>query len=165
MPSSLAHDLPAGSLAAVTDRVSTCRFCGATLEHVHCDLGMSPLANSYVEPEKLNQMEAFYPLRTLVCSQCFLVQLEQFVTASDIFSDYLYFSSYSQSWLDHAKRYVDMATERFGLDADSQVIELASNDGYLLQYFVEKGIPVLGIEPAANVAEVAEQKGIPSLVE
>jgi len=110
-------------------------------------------------------MEPFYPLRTLVCERCFLVQLEEFETPEAIFSDYLYFSSFSTSWLDHARRYVEMAIERFSLDESSHVLELASNDGYLLQYFHERHIPVLGIEPAANVAKVAIQKGIPTLVE
>jgi SAM-dependent methyltransferase len=143
---------------------SACRFCGAALRHVHCDLGMSPLANSYVTREQLNAMEPFYPLRTLVCERCFLVQLEEFVAPEGIFSDYLYFSSFSTSWLDHARRYVEMAVDRFELDGSSQVVEIASNDGYLLQYFVERGIPSKGIEPAANVAEVAVEKGIPTEV-
>lgn len=142
-----------------------CRFCGAPLEHVFCDLGMSPLANSYLQPEQANAMEPFYPLRALVCSQCFLVQLEEFETAEHIFSDYAYFSSYSTSWLEHSERYVEQMVERLGLDASSHVVEIASNDGYLLKFFKERGVPVLGIEPAANVAKVALQKGIPTLVE
>jgi 2-polyprenyl-3-methyl-5-hydroxy-6-metoxy-1,4-benzoquinol methylase len=143
-----------------------CRFCGTPLEHVFCDLGMSPLANSYLPPERANAMEPFYPLRTLVCSNCFLVQLEEFESPEHIFSDYAYFSSYSTSWLEHARRYTEQMVERFGLGADSQVVEIASNDGYLLQYFKERGVPVLGIEPAANVAKVAvEEKGVPTLVE
>jgi 2-polyprenyl-3-methyl-5-hydroxy-6-metoxy-1,4-benzoquinol methylase len=144
---------------------ATCRFCAGPLHHVHCDLGMSPLANSYVPPEQLNAMEPFYPLRTLVCERCFLVQLEEFVAPDGIFSDYLYFSSFSTSWLDHARRYVEMAIDRFELDGSSKVVEIASNDGYLLQYFVEHGIPSLGVEPAANVAEVAVEKGIPTTVQ
>jgi SAM-dependent methyltransferase len=144
---------------------SHCRFCGAPLEIVFADLGMSPLANSYLTPEQAHGMEPFYPLRAYVCSQCFLVQLEEFETPDHIFSDYAYFSSYSTSWLEHSKRYADQMIERFGFDASSQVVELASNDGYLLQYFRERGVPVLGIEPAANVAEVAAQNGIPTLVE
>ena len=142
-----------------------CRFCGAPLEHVFCDLGMSPLANSYLQPEQANAMEPFYPLRALVCSQCFLVQLEEFETAEHIFSDYAYFSSYSSSWLEHSERYVDQMVDRLGLDESSHVVEIASNDGYLLKFFKERGVPVLGIEPAANVAKVALQKGIPTLVE
>jgi SAM-dependent methyltransferase len=144
---------------------SACRFCATPLEHVFADLGMSPLANSYVTPEQANAMEPFYPLRVFVCSSCHLVQLEEFETPDHIFSDYAYFSSYSSSWLDHSRRYVETMIERFGLDASSHVVELASNDGYLLQYFHERRIPVLGIEPAANVARVALQKGIPTLVE
>jgi SAM-dependent methyltransferase len=142
-----------------------CRFCQAPLEHTFADLGMSPLANSYLAPEQANAMEPFYPLHALVCGTCKLVQLEQFETAEGIFSDYAYFSSYSSSWLEHAKRYVEDMIARFDLGAGSKVVELASNDGYLLQYFVERGVPVLGIEPAANVAEVAVAKGVPSLVE
>ena len=125
---------------------------------VFADLGMSPLANSYLTAEQANAMEPFYPLRAYVCSQCFLVQLEQFETPDHIFSDYAYFSSYSTSWLEHSKRYAEQMIERFGLDESSQVVELASNDGYLLQYFRERGVPVLGIEPAANVAEVARAR-------
>jgi 2-polyprenyl-3-methyl-5-hydroxy-6-metoxy-1,4-benzoquinol methylase len=126
---------------------------------------MSPLCESYVAAEQLNRVEAFYPLHVYVCDRCFLVQLEEYVRAEDIFAEYAYFSSYSDSWLQHARRYVESMTERFKLNAGSQVIEVASNDGYLLQYFVEKGIPVLGIEPAANVAKVARDKGVPTLVE
>jgi len=142
-----------------------CRFCSAPLEHVFADLGMSPLANSYLTPEQANGMEPFYPLRALVCASCHLVQLEEYETPQHIFGDYAYFSSYSTSWLDHSRRYVEQMVERFGLDRVSHVVELASNDGYLLQYFHERGVPVLGIEPAANVAKVALQKGIPTLVE
>jgi SAM-dependent methyltransferase len=144
---------------------TTCRFCGAPLEAVFADLGMSPLANSYLPPERVNAMEPFYPLRALVCGNCFLVQLEEFATGEEIFSDYAYFSSYSSSWLDHSRRYADQMIERLGLGPSSHVIEIASNDGYLLQFFHDRQIPVLGIEPAANVAKVALQKGIPTLVE
>ncbi len=144
---------------------TTCRFCGAAVEAVFADLGMSPLANSYLAPERSNAMEPFYPLRALVCGECFLVQLEQFESPQHIFSDYAYFSSYSSSWLEHSRRYAELMIERFGLDGSSHVVELASNDGYLLQYFHERHISVLGIEPAANVAKVALQKGIPTLVE
>jgi SAM-dependent methyltransferase len=142
-----------------------CRFCQSPLEHVFCDLGMSPLANSYLRPEQVNAMERFFPLRALVCHECFLVQLEEFETAEGIFSDYAYFSSYSSSWLEHSRRYVEDMVARFGLGESSHVVEVASNDGYLLQFFHERQIPVLGIEPAANVAKVALQKGIPTLVE
>jgi SAM-dependent methyltransferase len=143
---------------------TNCRFCGTLLTNVFADLGMSPLANAYLSEEQLGQMEPFFPLRALVCDNCLLVQLEDYETPEVIFADYAYFSSYSTSWLEHSQRYVEMAVERFGLDGSSSVVELASNDGYLLQYFVERGVPVLGVEPAANVAEVAEEKGIPTVV-
>jgi len=143
---------------------SACRFCGAPLEHVFADLGMSPLANSYVAPERANAMEPFFPLRALVCSHCFLVQLEEFETAEAIFSDYAYFSSYSTTWLEHAESYAQAMIDRFGIGATSHVVELASNDGYLLQYFAARGVPVLGVEPAANVAQAAEAKGVPTEV-
>lgn len=139
---------------------SECRSCGAKLEHTFIDLGMSPLANSYIKPDQLNRMEPFYPLHVYVCEECLLVQLQQFSTPHDIFSDYAYFSSFSDSWLAHAKAYVDMIVERFRLDRSSKVVEIASNDGYLLQNFVSRGIPVLGVEPASNIAEVAKKKGI-----
>jgi SAM-dependent methyltransferase len=145
--------------------VTACRFCGATVDGVFADLGSSPLANSFLAPERVNGMEPFYPLRALVCGRCFLVQLEEFETPERIFSDYAYFSSYSSSWLEHARAYAEQMSERLALDGDSHVVEIASNDGYLLQFFHERQIPVLGIEPAANVAKVALQKGIPTLVE
>ncbi|MCW3069700.1 MAG: SAM-dependent methyltransferase [Solirubrobacterales bacterium] len=144
---------------------TACRFCGAPVDAVFADLGMSPLANSYLPPERANGMEPFYPLRALVCGNCFLVQLEEFETPERIFSDYAYFSSYSSSWLEHSQRYAEQMIERLGLDGNSHVVEIASNDGYLLQFFHDRQIPVLGIEPAANVAKVALQKGIPTLVE
>ena len=144
---------------------ASCRFCRAALDTVFADLGMSPLANSYLPPERANAMEPFYPLRALVCGSCFLVQLEEFESPEEIFSDYAYFSSYSTSWLEHSRRYVEQMIERWALDERSQVVELASNDGYLLQYFVEHGVPVLGVEPARNVAEAAVAKGIPTLIE
>jgi len=143
----------------------TCRFCGTRLRYEFVDLGMSPLCETYLTADEINQMEAFYPLKVFVCERCFLVQLQEYVSAGEIFSEYAYFSSYSDSWLRHSKKYVDMVCERFGLDSSSKVVELASNDGYLLQYFVEKGIGVLGVEPAANVAKVAEEKGVRTLVE
>jgi SAM-dependent methyltransferase len=143
---------------------SGCRSCGATLKHTFVDLGMSPLANSYIKPDQLNRMEPFYPLHVYVCEKCLLVQLKQFAAPHDIFSDYAYFSSFSDSWLAHAKAYVDMVVGRFRLDRSSKVVEIASNDGYLLQNFVSRGIPVLGVEPASNIAEVAKQKGIPTKV-
>src|SRR5882672_515143 len=141
-----------------------CRFCGTSLRATMVDLGMSPLANAYLTAEQLHQMEPFYPLCVYVCERCWLVQLEAFTAPESVFSDYAYFSSYSDSWLQHAKAYVKMAVERFSLTAASQVIEIASNDGYLLQYFVALGIPVLGIEPAENIAAAAQQRGISTLV-
>ena len=126
---------------------------------------MSPLANSYLSADQLDRMEPFYPLHAYVCSNCFLVQLQEFETPEHIFSDYAYFSSFSDSFVAHAKAYVEDMVTRFGFDETSQVIEIASNDGYLLQFFVEKNVPVLGIEPAANVAKAAEEKGIPTLVQ
>jgi SAM-dependent methyltransferase len=149
----------------VAMRVALCRFCEGPLSAVFADLGSSPLANSYLSPERVGGMEPYYPLRALVCERCFLVQLEEFESPQRIFSDYAYFSSYSKSWLEHARAYAEQIAERLGLGAHSQVVELASNDGYLLQYFREHGIPVLGIEPAANVAAVAQQRGVPTLVE
>jgi 2-polyprenyl-3-methyl-5-hydroxy-6-metoxy-1,4-benzoquinol methylase len=145
--------------------VCCCRFCGASLRVTMVDLGMSPLANAYLTAEQLHHMEPFYPLRVYVCERCWLVQLEAFTAPESIFSDYAYFSSYSDSWLQHAKAYVEIAVERCGLNAASHVIEIASNDGYLLQYFVAQGIPVLGIEPAENVAAAAQQRGIQTLVQ
>ncbi len=147
-------------------RVATprCRFCEAELRQVLVDLGMSPLCESYVPADRLRQGEMFYPLRPLVCSECFLVQLEVFVPSEDIFSEYAYFSSYSRTWVEHAREFATMARARFKLGSDSLVVEVASNDGYLLQHFVGMGIPVLGIEPAANVAKAAKEKGVPTLV-
>jgi SAM-dependent methyltransferase len=141
-----------------------CRFCATQLQHSFIDLGMSPLSNAYLKPEQLNCMEPFYPLHAWVCEQCKLVQLEEFESPESIFSDYAYFSSYSPSWLAHAKAYTEMMIERFAYNDTHQVIEIASNDGYLLQYFKQQGIPVLGIEPAANVAAVARAQGIETLV-
>ncbi|MFO0774926.1 MAG: class I SAM-dependent methyltransferase [Nitrospiraceae bacterium] len=141
---------------------SVCRLCKAPLKDSLVDLGMSPLANSYVKPADVQRMERFYPLHVYVCRSCLLAQLEEFESPQEIFGDYAYFSSFSDAFLKHAKTYVDMMTPRFGLNAKSLVVEVASNDGYLLQYFRERGIPVLGIEPAANVAAVAREKGIPT---
>ncbi len=136
----------------------TCRFCGTHLKQSVVDLGMSPLANSYLRADQLHRMEPFYPLRVFVCSECLLVQAEDFESPESIFDEYAYFASYSDTWLQHAKNYAEMAINRFSLNNTSRVIELASNDGYLLQYFVERGVPVLGIEPAANVAELRIEK-------
>lgn len=129
------------------------------------DLGMSPLCESFLSAEQLDTMEPFYPLAVMVCGRCWLVQLDEYVTPEEIFTEYAYFSSFSTSWLDHCRRYAAATTERFDLNGDSLVIELASNDGYLLRWFAEAGIPVLGIEPAANVASEAEKVGVPTLVE
>jgi 2-polyprenyl-3-methyl-5-hydroxy-6-metoxy-1,4-benzoquinol methylase len=137
-----------------------CRFCKSELTVTFADLGMSPMSNSYVSPDRAALMEPFYPLHAYVCSECLLVQLEEFESPEEIFSDYAYFSSYSSSWLQHARDYVGMMSERFGLCANTHVVELASNDGYLLQYFLERGMSVLGVEPAANVAGVAIDKGV-----
>ncbi|MGH9502224.1 MAG: methyltransferase domain-containing protein [Terriglobales bacterium] len=146
------------------NKASLCRFCGSVLRRTFCDLGMSPPCESNLSAGQLNQMEAFYPLHVFICEQCFLVQLEEYVSPENIFTEYAYFSSFSDSWLAHAKAYTDLMVERFALDGKSLVVELASNDGYLLQYFMEKGVPVLGIEPAVNVAKEATRKGIPTLV-
>lgn len=143
-----------------------CRFCHNPLQHTFVDLGGSPIANDYIAKEDLNKVEKFYPLHTYVCEKCLLVQIEDFESPEHIFGDgdYAYFSSFSDSWLRHAQAYTDLMVERFGFDANNQVIEIASNDGYLLQYFHQKGIPVLGVEPAANTAKVAQEKGIPCIV-
>lgn len=141
-----------------------CRFCYVELKHTFIDLGMSPLSNSYLNEKQLNLMEAFFPLHAYVCEKCKLVQLEEFETPENIFKDYAYFSSYSESWLAHAKNYTEMMAQRFSLSNKSFVVEIASNDGYLLQYFKEKNIPVMGIEPAINVAEMAIKKGIDTKV-
>jgi SAM-dependent methyltransferase len=145
--------------------IRKCRFCGEPLHFTFVNLGMSPLCESFLSPEQLNQMEAFYPLHVFVCESCFLVQLDEYVSPEDIFTEYAYFSSYANTWLQHAERYTRLMTERFHLDQNSFVVEVASNDGYLLQYFVQNQIPVLGIEPAKNVARVAIEKGVPTLTE
>ena len=141
-----------------------CNLCSTPLEHVAVDLGMSPLVSSYIRPDETQQPERFYPLRVFVCRSCLLVQLPPAQTPEELFSDYPYFSSYSSSWLRHAKGYVDSMMARFHYGSDSQVIEIASNDGYLLQYFKALNVPVRGIEPAANVAKVAQASGIPTTV-
>ncbi len=154
-PDALAH----GSKTA-----SLCRFCHHALTRTFVDLGMSPPCQTHIAPEQLNSMEPFYPLHAYVCDRCLLVQLEEFVGPSEIFSEYAYFSSYSDSWVAHAKRYVDQMCELLSLGSKSSVMEIASNDGYLLQHFVARSVPVLGIEPAANVARVAQDKGIRTAV-
>ena len=141
-----------------------CRFCRADLKRTFVDLGMSPLCETYPSASDLNHGEVYYPLHVWVCEKCLLVQLEEYEKAENIFSDYPYFSSFSDSWLKHAEKYCEKMTARFGLSAQSLVVEVASNDGYLLQYFVRRSVPVLGIEPAANVAKVAVEKGVPTLI-
>lgn len=145
--------------------LQTCRLCGAKLTHTFVDLGMSPLCESYVSAEELDQAEAFYPLHVRICDSCLLVQLPTYVPGEDIFSDYAYFSSYSDSWVAHAKRYTEAMIDRISLTSNSLVTEVASNDGYLLQHFLASGISVLGVEPAANVANVARSRGIPTVVQ
>jgi SAM-dependent methyltransferase len=142
----------------------SCRFCGTALTRSFCDLGMSPLSNAFVDERALFQMERFYPLHALVCTECFLVQLGEFEAPERIFEDYVYFSSYSESWLRHARAYAEEMTQRLMLDERSRVVEIASNDGYLLQNFVRLGVPALGVEPAANVADVAIERGVPTRV-
>jgi len=153
-------DAPAGTTAGS----KTCRFCGACLERTFVDLGMSPLCETYPSAADLNRGEVYYPLHVYVCEQCWLVQLEEYECAENIFSDYAYFASFSDSWLRHCEKYCNEMQARLGLDAQSFVVEVASNDGYLLQYLVRQGIPVLGIEPAANVAKAAVEKGVATLV-
>ncbi len=145
--------------------IANCRHCNAPLEQSFVDLGLSPLCQTHISPDQLNQMEPFYPLHAYICSSCLLVQLEEFVAPENIFSEYAYFSSYSDSWVAHAKRYAEQMIERFELNSNSQVMEIASNDGYLLQHFVHHKIPVLGIEPAANIAKVANEKGIKTIAQ
>ena len=162
------------ALARLTEKVADeddratrdfpCRACGAVVRETVVDLGMSPLCESYVPPERQDAMEPFYPLHAFVCEQCYLVQLREYVSAEEIFTEYAYFSSFSDSWLQHAEEYAVMAARRFGLGSGSRVVELASNDGYLLQYFVRAGIPSLGVEPAANVARAAEERGVRTMV-
>ena len=149
-------------IAASEARVTGCRFCGGTL-HGFVDLGMSPLCESFLAADQLDAMEPFYPLKVMVCGDCFLAQLREYVSPEHIFRDYAYFSAYSDAWLDHARRYAEMAAQRFALGRDSRIIELASNDGYLLQFFVGKGFEVLGIDPAENVAKAAEKRGVRTL--
>ena len=143
-----------------------CRFCKNELSDIFIDLGNSPASNSFLSGEQLNEPELFYPLKVYTCSNCFLVQLEEYKKSDDIFNNsYVYFSSYSTSWLAHSKRYSELMIDRFGYNSSTQIVEIASNDGYLLQYFREKNIPVLGIEPTANTAQIAKEKGIKTIVE
>jgi C-methyltransferase C-terminal domain/Putative zinc binding domain/Methyltransferase domain len=141
-----------------------CRFCGAALARSVIDLGMSPLCESFLAADELDRMEPFYPLNVRICDECLLVQLPEYVAPEAIFTEYAYFSSYSDSFVQHAADYVDQVVERLGLDEESVVVELASNDGYLLQHFVERNIPVLGVEPARNVAAAAVERGVPTRV-
>ncbi len=140
----------------------TCRFCATHLQDIVADLGTSPLSNAYIPPDKAAAMEPFFPLVVWFCRECGLVQLEEFATPGEIFSQYDYFSSYSDSWLRHARDYARLMTSRYGIGQNSQVVEVASNDGYLLQYFIEQGVKALGIEPAANVADAARARGVPT---
>jgi SAM-dependent methyltransferase len=160
------EDHGVATLAGVPSReMPACRFCKSELVDTVVDLGMSPLCESFLPADKLDAMEPFYPLHVWVCRNCYLVQLSEYVAPDEIFTEYAYFSSYSSAWLKHAKEYVEMISSRLSLDAKSLVVELASNDGYLLQYFVERGIPCLGVEPAANVARAARERGVETLVE
>jgi SAM-dependent methyltransferase len=157
--------LPRSVLTEDEARLRQCRSCGAPLTHLFADLGSSPLANTYLTEAQLEEPEPFYPLRVYVCEECFLVQLPETVSPEEIFSDYAYFSSYSDSWLRHARAYAEHMIERLDLDKTSKVVEIGSNDGYLLQYFKEHGVPVLGIDPAANIASAAQEAGIPTVVD
>ena len=140
-----------------------CRFCKSSLTNIFLDLGMSPMANSFLKPTELDTKEPHYPLCSYVCSNCFLVQLDEFEKPQEIFSNYAYFSSFSTTWLDHVKEFVNQSINQFKIDKEKHVIEIASNDGYLLQHFKKKDIPILGIEPAKNIASYAESKGIPTI--
>ena len=148
-------------MSAPSRHIDACRFCGGALSIPFCDLGKSPLANSYVEQARASQPDPVFPLNAVVCERCFLVQLDEIVDPTGIFVDYAYFSSYSSSWLEHAAAFARAVTGRFGLDRNSLVAEIASNDGYLLKNFVAAGIPCLGVEPAANVAAAAQRPGCP----
>jgi hypothetical protein len=158
-------ELPGRELRIDTNGVARCRLCASNLRHSFVDLGMSPLCESFRKAEELDAMEPYFPLHALVCDQCFLVQLREYVSPEHIFREYAYFSSYSTSWVAHAKDYCEMIAPRLGLGPQSLAVELASNDGYLLQHFGPLGVPVLGIEPARNVAKVAVEKGVPTLTE
>lgn len=155
-------DLVSGLAGCRMSSDPPCRICGTPLSRTFANLGASPLANAFIRPDRADRMEPFYPLHAFVCDVCSLVQLGQYETPEAIFGDYAYFSSYSESWLRHAADFAAKTVGRLGLGPASLVVEVASNDGYLLQYFRERGIPVLGVEPAANVARAAEEKGIPS---
>jgi SAM-dependent methyltransferase len=154
------HDLPSSR-----DGRTSCRFCAGPLRLTLVDLGMSPLCESFLPADRIEEMEPFYPLHVRVCEQCWLVQLPSFVPPEEIFTEYAYFSAYSTAWVEHAREYVDMISSRLGLGPDDLVVEIASNDGYLLQHFLGKDVPILGIDPAENVAKAAEERGVPTLVE
>ncbi len=159
------QEKPAVSSSPIAAAQPTCRFCATPLQHTFVDLGTSPLCQRHVTPARFNHAESFYPLHVYVCANCHLVQLPEDRAREEIFdAEYGYFSSFSDTWLKHAEHYVEMMIPRFGLGAASKVVELASNDGYLLQYFVKHGVPVLGIDPTANTAAVAKGKNIPTLV-
>jgi SAM-dependent methyltransferase len=155
----------AGATGSKTGYAPPCRLCGAPLHQTFVDLGKSPLCESFLSADQLDGVEPFYPLHVRVCEDCLLVQLEAYVPGEDIFTDYAYFSAYSDSWVEHARVYAEKMMERFGLGPDSLVLELASNDGYLLQHFVQRGIPALGVDPAANVAEAARARGVETIVD
>ena len=140
-----------------------CRFCNAPLTATFVNLGMSPLCESVLAADQIDQMEPYFPLHVLVCGNCFLVQLREYVKPESIFTEYDYFSSYSTTWVEHARRYCEMIIAKINLDQNSEVYEIASNDGYLLQHFVRLGIPVTGVEPAANVAAAAREKNVPTI--
>jgi hypothetical protein len=158
-------ELPRKESSQASGGRATCRFCGTPLELTVVDLGMSPLCESFVSADQIRQMEPFFPLHVFACERCYLVQLEAFVPPDDIFTEYAYFSAYSTAFVEHARQYVKMIGARLGLGPDDLVVELASNDGYLLQHFVGTGVPILGIDPAANVAKAAEERGVPTLVD
>jgi SAM-dependent methyltransferase len=154
------------SASADRDRIvagAQCRYCGAPLSRTFLDLGMSPLCESFLPLERLDAMEPFYPLHVRICERCLLVQLPEYVPPDEIFTEYAYFSAYSDTWVEHARRYAEAMIDRYALGREHRVVEIASNDGYLLQHFVARGIPVLGIEPARNVAKAAAERGVPSL--
>jgi SAM-dependent methyltransferase len=151
-------------MPSARDGRTHCRFCASPLVLTVVDLGMSPLCESFLPADRIEQMEPFFPLHVRACERCWLVQLPAFVAPEEIFTEYAYFSAYSTAWVEHARQYVEMLSARLGLGNNDLVVELASNDGYLLQHFVGTGVPILGIDPAANVAQVAEERGVPTLV-
>ncbi|MGZ3586391.1 MAG: class I SAM-dependent methyltransferase [Candidatus Limnocylindrales bacterium] len=161
-PTAVAATLPSAAIEAPLPR---CRFCATPLQVTFVDLGMSPLCERFLRADQLDEMEPFFPLHVRICSACLLVQLPAYVSREEIFREYAYFSAYSDSWVEHARRYVEAISERLALGPTSQVVELASNDGYLLQHFVARGVPALGIEPALNVAAAARARGVATISE